>query len=139
MFWPILLILEAFLLLALVLATVGGLIALWVTGPRERVGAERLVVTPAGIARVALRPTAGQSRFDTLFTPFDGANSVEIKRISPVWRRLRLRVVTPGAGVARQVFDAGFRCPDAHAPEVERMVREYVRRALPADTPTRSE
>lgn len=138
MLWPILLAFQAVLLLVLFLAMVGGIIALWVTGPRERSGVERLVLTPAGIARIALRAASDRAAWDSLFTPFDGANSVEFKRVSPVWRQVRLSVVTPGpAGTGsrpnrRRVFEAGFRCADSHAPEVERVVREFVQGALNA-------
>ncbi len=134
-FWAVLLILQVLLLIGLIAATLGGAIALWVTGPRERSGVERLVITPAGVARVALRANSERAKLDTLLTPFDGANSVEVTRVSPVWRRLRVRVVTKdasGKANVRQVFDAGFRCPDSHAPEVERVVREFLQAALAA-------
>jgi hypothetical protein len=132
LFWIVLLVFNAVLLIATVIAVGGGLIALWITGPRERSGIERLVMAPAGIARVAIRTPTDQNRLDTIYTPWGNANSVEITRVSPVWRRVKVRIVESGAGVTSTIFDAGFRCSDAAAPDVDHAIRGLIRGALAA-------
>jgi hypothetical protein len=98
-----------------------GIIWLVATGPRERRGTERFVVTPSGIARVASKVDPGSRRLDTIFIPWGVSDRAQVERISPVWKRLRIGRLSEGLyGRMRDiVFDAGFRCPDADAAAVQ--------------------
>lgn len=97
--------------LAVLAMIVAGVVGLLVTGPRERGGTERFVITPAGITRVATKLQAGASSVDSIFIPWGKADAVHLKRVSPFWKRLRVGTVS-GSTIAGIQFDAGIRCPD---------------------------
>jgi hypothetical protein len=111
-------------------AIVGGLIALVLTSRRERGGAERLVVSPLGMVRVPLADPAERERLDSVVVPWAGARSVELKRISPVWYRLRVGTFAPGGALTGVILDAGIRCSDAQAADVRQTIEWYLRLAL---------
>lgn len=137
--WPLLLMFNFVALLIVIIALVGGLIALLVTGRRERRGTERFVITPAGIARIPLRIQPGTDGFDSVMIPWDGSNCVQITRISTVWRSLRIGTADSTGRMRAVIFDAGFRCPDAAAPEVEAVIKDMVRASLAARDPATAE
>lgn len=124
--WPFQVFLLRWEVPLIVLALlIGAFVALLMTGPRERRGVERFHLTRAGIARLPLDPAPG-SRPDTRLVRWEGANVVELRRISPVWRRVRIGRAA-GGRLERVVFDAGIRCRDEDAEMVERMIRESLR------------
>jgi hypothetical protein len=90
---------------------VAGVVGLLMTGPRERGGTERFVITAAGITRVATKLQAGASSIDSIFIPWGKADGVHLKRVSPFWKRLRVGTVS-GRTITEIRFDAGIRCPD---------------------------
>lgn len=110
------------------LVLVACVIALLVTGPRERRGTERFIVAKGGIARVAMKFDPASRRLDTIFVPWGTADTVNIERISTFWKRLTIGNLASGlhGPMRNAIFDAGFRCPDA---DVER-VREAIPRSM---------
>lgn len=143
MLWPVFLVFDALLLVVTLLVATGGLAWLLATSRRERRSTERFLFTPGGVARLALTAqqrgpgasaTSGAGH-DSVFTPWDGANAVEFKRISPYWRRIRIGIAQPGGPLQRTVFEAGVRCPDSTAAGAEQAVRELVARGLIAPAP----
>jgi hypothetical protein len=107
---------------------------LLVTGQRERHGTERFCITPSGLARVPATFDPASARLDTAFLPWSDCNAVELKRVSPFWRRLRIGRNGPRARLTEVLFDAGIRCPDAAADIVLHTIRSYL--APPTHPPT---
>ncbi len=120
MFW------APWLILAISAALIGAVIYMLRTGPRDRHGTERFVVSPGGIARVAMTFEPAAAKLDSVFIPWEPAQAFEITRVSSVWRRLRVRRYEPDGTAAAVAFDAGFRCPDA----AEGMVRAAIAECL---------
>lgn len=109
----------------------GALIWLLVTGPRDRRGVERFVFSVAGVARLPLVHEPGV-RLDTVYVPWTGYETVELRRISNVWRRLRVgQRRAPGAALIEVSFDAGVRCPDARAESVRAVIQSYIAQLAP--------
>jgi hypothetical protein len=124
LFWP--------LALLCLVALVGSLIWLLVTGPRDRRGVERFVFSSAGVARLPLVHEPGL-KLDTAFEPWTGEEAVELRRISGVWRRLRIdRRRGARGGHGGTIFDAGVRCPDAVAPGITSALERYIGKRAPA-------
>lgn len=107
---------------------IGGLIWFVVSSPRERRGAERFAFTPSGVARLPLAQTESADR---VFLPWQGANRIEVKRIGPFWRRVRIGQAVPGGQLGNIIFDAGVRCPDQHADDVEAVIRSLMESSRP--------
>jgi hypothetical protein len=102
------------------------LIAMVATSRRERRGAERFVISPAGIARLPLNDPADGQPLDTTLIPWGAADGVLLKRVSPFWRRLQIGVRDDSGRLSALVFEAGVRCPDAAAEEVLSVIRGYL-------------
>lgn len=115
--WPVQLALNWTVLVAVTAGLAGAVAYLLVTGPRDRGGTERFVVTPAGIWRTPPSANLTETGRGSALVPWEGADGVESKRISAVWRRLRIGHRS-GGRLGRVVFDAGIRCPDARVGEV---------------------
>lgn len=128
------------LMISVVLVT--GVIAMLVTGPRERRGTERFIVTKGGIARVAMKFDPAARRLDTIFVRWGMADTVNIQRISSFWKRLRIGNLGEGprARMRDVIFDAGFRCPDADAQRVHDAIHANMlgRAWAPLDAPASS-
>lgn len=116
------------LALVMIAVVVGGLAWFWITGPRERRGAERFIITSTGIARV---PLVGNDMKDRLFVPWADADAFALTRISPFWRRIRIGRRTARGKIANVRFDAGIRCPDAMAPDVEAALQSLLQSPAP--------
>ncbi len=102
-----------------------GVVWLLLTGPRERRGTERFIVTEGGITRVVPRTKAAGESIGSLFIPWGMSDSVHIKRISPFWKRLRVgRAV--GRTLQDVVFDAGIRCRDGVDAHVRQTIEQYL-------------
>lgn len=113
--------------LSLAAAGVIVIVVLVKTAPRAQGGKGTLVF--AGGA-VSMMPQSGQIE-DTgdpskSTIRFRGDEGVEIKRISPVWARLRIVGKAGGRTGGKAVFEAGIRCPI----EDETMVREALAATL---------
>lgn len=124
--WP----LQVYLLtwevpLVILALLLGAFVALLMTGPRERRGVERFFVTRAGIARLPLKVPPG-SKPDSRLVPWVRADTLELRRVSPVWRRVRIGRVGPKGKLGQVVFDAGIRCRDEDEAMVERTVRAFL-------------
>ncbi len=111
--------------LAILAMLLAGVVWLLVTGPRERGGTERFVITPAGITRVATKLQAGASSVDSIFIPWGKADAVHLKRVSPFWKRLRVGTVS-GRTITEIQFDAGVRCPDNDVDLVVGTIRAHL-------------
>lgn len=115
------------------------LVAMMATSRRERRGAERFVISPAGIARLPLNDPADGQPLDTTLVAWGEADGVLLKRVSPFWKKLQIGVWDGGGKLSALVFEAGVRCPDAAAEEVLRVIREYLngtrRDAIGAEAP----
>jgi hypothetical protein len=111
----------------------GAIVTMLVTGPRERRGTERFIITPGGIARVAAKFDPASRRLDTVFIPWGAADTFSVERISPFWKRLRVgRLGEDAGGPMRDVvFDAGIRCPDDSAAPVETAIRSNMQSPRP--------
>lgn len=129
--WGLEMLFSRWLVLVVTAALAAGLIWLIATGKRERQGLERFIVTPTGIQRVPFKFDAGSDGFDAVFIPWDGADGVELRRISNVWRRLRIGT-RHGARLRRIVFDAGIRCPDSMAAQVQALIAQALAGEVPA-------
>lgn len=128
--WGVEMMLSRWLVLVVTAALGAGLVWLLATGKRERQGLERFIVTPTGIQRVPFKFSAGSERFDGTFIPWNGEDGVEVRRVSSVWRRLRIGR-RHGKGLRGVVFDAGFRCPDAMADQVQVQIVRLLAGELP--------
>ncbi len=117
--------------LAIACAIVAAVIALLATSPRERRGRELFVISGAGIARTPMAE-GEEARADSLMIPWPEDAAVELRRLSPFWRRLRIRSGPRGGPVH---FDAGVRCPDADAPRVLETIERHLRPPHPPTTP----
>jgi hypothetical protein len=111
----------------------GGVVAMLVTGPRERRVTERFIVTKGGIARVAMKFDPAARRLDTIFVVWGNADAVDVQRLSLFWKRLRVGNQVEGrAGRMRDViFDAGFRCPDADTERVRDAIHANMTGSVP--------
>jgi hypothetical protein len=127
--WAGLLLVSWLLAATLGVAIIAGLVALLLTSQRERGGAERLVVSPLGIVRLPLENPEEHARLDSVVVAWGSATVVELKRVSPVWYRLRIGTATPDGRVASAIVDAGIRCTDPLAPDVRRTIEEHLTRA----------
>lgn len=107
----------------LMVVIVGGFIAMVVTSPRERSGAERFCITGSGIARLALKPGAGGA-LDSQIVPWGEADAVHLEMISPVWWRLRVGRWLGGGRMGDITFDAGIRCSAEFAPILRGEIQE---------------
>ncbi len=116
----------------------GGLAVMLLTSRRERQGTERFVVTPSGIQRLPKTADAGSALLDPLFVAWGESDHVELKRISMVWRRLRVGRLEGGA-LRGVVFDAGVRCPDALGEDVLREINDRLMAALRRSTGFRAD
>jgi uncharacterized protein (DUF58 family) len=105
-----------------------GLAGMYVTSPRERSGSERFLVTRAGIVRSPQVVRTSDNSQHSVLIPWGSANTVELKRISSVWRRLRVGTGNPsGRGSPDSViFDAGIRCTDEAVEEVQRTIESML-------------
>ncbi|MGH7132473.1 MAG: hypothetical protein ACREJO_11060 [Phycisphaerales bacterium] len=108
--------------LMIMIAAVGMAVFLVATGKRERAGIERFVFTPSGVARLPMKPPADGTLLDTQFTPWVGQVRMDVKRISPFWRRIRVTGESGGSLVT--LFVAGVRCTDADAERVGDLIRQ---------------
>ncbi|MBC7771486.1 MAG: hypothetical protein H7210_03210 [Pyrinomonadaceae bacterium] len=125
---------------------IGSFVYMIATSKRERRAAERLVITPYGIARMALVPTppktggngmepglsmlhdADHARPDTLLIPWGDANTLEFRRLSPVWCSIRIGHIAAGKKKMRVLFSAGIRCPQATGEMVRAAIESNMRR-----------
>lgn len=105
------------------------------TGPRERHGSERFCITPSGLARVPATFDPAAQRLDSAFLPWSDCNTFDLKRISPVWRRLRIGRRGPHGHLANIRFDAGIRCPDASADILIHSLNQYLHPDSPPTHP----
>jgi len=113
------------------LVYVGAIIWLLVTSPRERRGPERFIIGVAGIGRVPLRERQGAT--DSILIPWSGSDEVEFTRISAVWWRLRIGPPSASGRITPARFEAGVRCPDNRAQEVEETLRVLAAGGPPPD------
>jgi hypothetical protein len=105
------------LALVTLLASAGGMVA---TGTPVSKATERVVFSPAGIARgVWGKPPTSLHRWE-------GDERCETRRIGTVWQRLTVR----DAG-GEAVIDTGFRCRDADLPLIASCVEAYARGTQP--------
>ncbi len=132
--WELVLFSSLIMLLTIGASLAAGLMALLLTSRRERAGYERFVVSPVGIARLPMNDPGDNERFDSVIVPWSGATAVELKRISPVWYRIRAGMTAGGGRMTSVVFDAGVRCPDELAPEVRSTLEACIRQQR--DIPT---
>jgi hypothetical protein len=121
--------------LGLVTLIVGAVVAMLLTGPRERRGTERFCITPAGLARLPAHFDPASARFDNAMIPWSSCDAVDLKRISPVWRRLRIGRAAPNGKLTDVRFQAGIRCPDAAADIVLSTIRQYLAPPTPGPLP----
>ncbi len=117
--------------MAIAAALAAGIIAMWVTMPRrERSGTERFLFDARGVARVPAVATPGAAAAAAMVPwrgPLGVASVVEFKRVSSVWRRLRIGARHPrNGGMGAVIFDAGVRCPDTDAEAVVRTIKELL-------------
>jgi hypothetical protein len=107
-----------------------GLFVLLATSPRERSGTERFIFTPGGVARLPLTSAADGSGKQQVWIPWNGANRVEVVRLSSVWRRLRIGMADDRhrGRLSTVIFHAGIRCPDDAAEEVQRSIESLLER-----------
>jgi hypothetical protein len=124
-----------YIVVAALAAVVGGVVYMVKTGPRERKGVERIIITQAGIAEAPLRfdPSSGAVEVGTVYTGWGAANAVELKQISPVWRRLRIGSKSDPSAKMTLIFDAGVRCPARQAERVQRIILSLMRGEIPAE------
>jgi len=121
--WALLLILSPLLAGAAGLAIIAAIIALALTSPRERRGAERFVFTQRGVVRAPLKDGRRAAGSDSILIPYADADAIELKRVSPYWKKLRIGASSvEGRRLRGVVFRAGVRCPD----EVEEKVRIHI-------------
>lgn len=113
--------------LAALVAIVGAGVILLATGPRERHGAERFIIAPSGIARVPFAAAPGGARPEGSWTPWGDADAVELRRVSPYWKKLRIGRRDGDGRLAAVIFEAGVRCPDASAAEVAATIEGSLR------------
>lgn len=130
--WAFLLIRYWVLAVIFACGLVGGLVGLLLTSRRERGGAERFVVSPVGIVRLPLENPGEHERLDSVVLPWGDAMAVDLRRISPVWYRLRIGAFAPGGRVTSAIVDAGIRCTDLLAPEVRRTIEGHLTHAQQA-------
>jgi len=104
-----------------------GLAVVWLllTGPRERKGTERFVVTSAGITRVVPNAAPGDLSLGSQFIPWGRSDAVVVTRISPFWKRVRIGRKA-GRTLRDVAFDAGIRCPDGVDREVIGTIRAHL-------------
>lgn len=124
--FPLLVMISGWLFLAALAGLAGTFVWLLATSRRERQGKERFIITPAGIQRVPFNFDPASTRLDSLFLPWNGADTVELTRVSAFWRRLRIGKAVAGR-IDRPLLDAGIRCPDAMAPQVLHAIQESLR------------
>lgn len=127
--WPISLGFDGGIVYVAVLLVglVGAMVAMVLTGKRQRSGSEKFVVLSTGIARVPLIFDPNAGKVASLHVPWDGANMVAITRVGPWWKRIKIGE-QEGWVMRRVVFDAGIRCPD----EMVEQVRQTVQACLSA-------
>lgn len=135
-FWPVLFMaLPWYFALAGAGLLVIGLTVMIGTSRRELGGAERFVISPAGIARLPLSDPRDGQPLDTTLIPWGDADGVLLNRVSAFWRRLQIGVWDGAGKLSNLVFEAGVRCPDAAAEEVLRVIRGYLEGARQAAEP----
>jgi hypothetical protein len=136
-FWIIFIIAEIWYVgAAILLMIIAGIVFLVRTSPRERRGVERIVISPAGISQLPLTFDAGSTSDTTTgmtHTPWGLANSVELRRVSTVWRRLRIGHKSDPSARMTLIFDAGVRCPDAVAERVQRIILSLMKGLPPPE------
>lgn len=110
-----LILLNPIVAFAAAASTLGGMLALFATGARERRGKEQFILTTHGVGRLPIpkfgqRVSYRQSEVD--FTPWIQADVVRLDPVSRVWCRVRIGAVSDAENGIRAIeFDAGFRCP----------------------------
>ncbi len=97
------------------MALLAAIVGMVLTGAPRRRGTERFVITPSGLSRHTLG-----SADRPAFILWDGPVHTDLRKISPVWRRLRLATIQNGRPVRH--LDAGIRCPEEDLPEVRRLL-----------------
>lgn len=118
---------SGWITLATLIAILGALALLVATGPRERHGAERFLIARSGIARIPLAAAPGGARPEGNWIPWADADTVELRRVSPNWKRLRIGRRGPHGRLTTTVFEAGIRCPDVSVDEVVSTIRSFLR------------
>lgn len=115
-------------LVVYILAVIGGAAALLISGPRERRGTERFVVSPGGISRVAMDAGKDGTRMDSVFIPWSSGAVLHIQAISNVWVRIRIGTRPDRRGIPSDLdFDAGVRCPAASLERVRTWIESCIR------------
>jgi hypothetical protein len=76
-----------------------------------------------------LENPAEQTQLDSVLVPWAAASAVELRRISPVWYRLRIGTPADHGRVSDAILDAGIRCTDELAPEVRRTIEWHLAHA----------
>lgn len=120
----------------LFLALAGGVIAMLATSRRERAGSERMIFTQAGIRQMPMRGHDTSPDRVEAFMEWGLANAVELRRVSPFWRRVRIGYVSAPGRRMTLIFDAGVRCPDDAAPRVEALLAQFVTGARRREGPS---
>jgi len=124
MFWPVLFFLPPMVGTFLVVVCIGVLIYLIASGKRQRRGVEQFIFVDKQFAQCAV---ADCDEADNLLYDWQQINRVELKRISPVWYRLRLGWIHESHRyMSRVVLSIGFRCPD----ELAESVKDYLQNCI---------
>jgi hypothetical protein len=108
-------------------ALVVALLGMVLTGAPRRRGTDRFIITPSGLSRG--NPGA-PDRPD--FILWDGPVFHELRKVSPVWRRLILTGTRDNRPVT--YLDAGVRCRESDLPRVKHLLIALAARPLAAPT-----
>jgi len=133
--WPLLAQISWWIPVSMVVSVVAGIVFMNKTGTRERYGTERFVITPDGIARVAMKADRVTGDLGSVFIPWARSDAVHLKRTGAFWKRLRIGR-RAGKKLVDPIFDAGIRCPDAVAQEVARTIKGFLDLSRPSGTAT---
>lgn len=128
--WPVLFLMWWPAPLLVLAACGGGIFYLLSTSKRERRGTERLLFSPSGLARAALKLTEDGRAEEGIVVPWGAGAAVSIERIGPFWAKLSL--VTHTDDGRQSTFRAGIRCPQAMIPTVLSTINAYARGESPS-------
>ncbi len=106
------------LFLGAVVALIGAVTLLLLTGKGSASSdVERLIFVPGGVGRTRFKQSDDIGETNR-FIEFEGPVQIELKPVSDVWARVRVRRVNPNGTVGARLLDAGVRCPKAIRGEV---------------------
>lgn len=118
----LLLFTQQVLLVVLSIVLLCGIVAMFMTGRGEQRGMERFVFLPGRIICKPLVPANDPREANAVEITLLPTCRIEFRRVSAFWRTLRIRADESGLA-GRVLIDAGLRCPDHAAQQVEVAIR----------------